>query len=144
MNMPKKKTIRVSCYGVVNMDSPWEDVWISFKKKRKKVYYAPTIIGRNDLEFCLKFEKELLSENPIFEKSTLNEYEGILSEFEKGVRFSATKIDTPFPDIYINKDMINKEYIEKAISWFLIKTGELKSEPRFRWNKNKDLVIIPY
>ena len=40
------------------------------------------------------------------------------------------------------EEWINKKHAEEMIGWYLRKTGVLKSEPRFRWNK-PEICIMP-
>ena len=143
--MAHKKTIRVKCYGPIALypdaGSPWEDVWITYNVRRKKIYKGPCFIAGVDDD--IENERYMIEHFPKYRETYQGELESLLEikrRFDYGEKY-VIQDDNNIPNIYINCEGITKKEVEKAIEWYLREKGVLGSIPRFRWNKPEFIVI---
>jgi len=140
--MAHKKTIRVSCYGPIALYpeymSPWEDIWITYKVRRKKVHKGPCFIAGVDDE--IEKENFFIEKLGHTDREILDDLLAIKKRFDAGEKY-VIQNDDDMPNIYINCDGLTKKEVEKAIEWYLRKKDVLESIPRFRWNKPKFIAI---
>jgi hypothetical protein len=136
-----KKTIKMICYGPIacgpKYQSPWEDVWIEyFIGKGKIKQEGPCIIGYHDLENEISIKQSLpVKRHSDWLDNYIKELLYIKDRFLKGYRFGCVNFQTGTPNIYVNKELINRKLAEEAVAWYLKEKGILKSEPRFKWKK---------
>jgi len=145
--MANKKTIRCFCYGPITLhpknESPWEDVWIQYKVRRKTVKEGPCFLSREALKGDIRFEKMLVEKHPNLAKHyNVNELILIDSLFDTGIEYFVDDSADGIPNIYINKPSITKDIVEEALTWYLRQKGVLKSVPRFQWKK-PDIIVMP-
>ncbi len=145
-----KKTIRMFCYGPITLspkyESPWEDVWIKYHQRRKVISEGPCVVGTIELDSQIRLEESLMKDHPSeWRDEHLKDLLRIKSEFSEGNRFALLDLtmQSGTPDIFVNQEWITRSTAEEAIAWYLRKKGVLKTNPRFRWWKNKDLIISP-
>ena len=146
--MPHKKTITMVCYGPIGVSpqhySGWEDVWIRYYQgKGKPVEEGPCIIGGRSLQFDIEFA-EKMHQDGYERQETIDELKDIQKQFDDGEPFAVDDINNRLANIYVNKEVIKRKDAEQAIEWWLRKRGIVKSEVRFRWKKNKIMVIVPW
>ena len=135
MNSSKKK-IRCTCYGPIACGkeyvSPWEDVWISWKERRKTKRAALTVIGTEHT----KSEYEMAQEH--YEETGEAWWIDEASKnwpFPRGIEYFIFEGN----NIYCNKQYINRNTTEEMIAAFLgMKIEHLK----FEWKRPK-FIIIP-
>lgn len=141
-----KKTIRMICFGPVAVDprngSPWEDVWLRYKVRRKLVREGPCFVSRTALESDIWIEEEMLKDGFKREELQLDELVNIKNNFDAGLDYFCDDWNNGIPNIYINKETICRKDIEDATAWYLREKGVLKSGVRFNWNK-PDFTIVP-
>lgn len=153
-----KKTIRMFCHGPAALGpeyrSPWEDVWLQYKVRRRVVKEGPCFMGLAALYSDIWIEREMLKKTGEMSKrkgcadwqehheKRLNEYLEIKRHLETEP-FYCDNWERSVNNIYIaGKSEIGRRDIEEATAWYLRKKGVLKSEPRFRWNK-PDFIACP-
>jgi hypothetical protein len=119
--MKKPKKITVACTGPIAVspkyESPWEDVWLSWKAKpgRKKYYLAPCLQGRIDAvqEHEINLEcKEKYPEDD-WDKEIENS-KAVLEAMSLGKIYVADP-ESDMPAIYTPKDFIDRAEAEKMI-----------------------------
>lgn len=143
-----KKTIKMVCYGPIafnsKYNSPWEDVWINYKIKRKVIQEGPCFICGVDSE--IEREEWMIEKYPEhaeYRGSRLKELYKIKERFLAGEEFVILEpVRKGMPNIYINRDKMFRKDVEDATEWHLKRTGALKSKPRFKWFK-PDFLLIP-
>jgi|WetSurSiteA1Bulk_404760.scaffolds.fasta_scaffold00048_26 hypothetical protein len=155
-----KKKILISGHGPLNYRGIekdysvlWEDLWISTKlRPGRRFKAAPTMLSRDDLEGEIYFldqpsTYEKYKEYKEYAEKEKEVYKNILSN----VLNDSIYIDyiedggSKFPNIYTNKERINKKEAERMLSVYLDKalpTSKGKRRYKFVW-KPTDIVIIP-
>lgn len=141
------KKVIASSYDAIHYTSvPWCDVWISFTSKpaRMRRRFGPTFIGKRSLLRDIQFEKEFLKEYPQYAEETakqLREYELALAEVERdGI---AIERDNPHntPNIYINKEFIDKKDVARMIDAFMKHLGYRGAV--VKWKKAPKFIVMP-
>ena len=129
-----KKTIRMICFGSIAFDpkseSPWEDVWLRYKVKRKLVCEGPCFVSRQALDGDI-----WRAERYVAQTKELAFLIGVRDLFDSGGEFAADNWTSGLPNIYVNYKHLCRRDIEAATEWYLREKGVLKSDARFRWNK---------
>jgi len=118
--------------------SPWEDVWIRWREKRKRKYAGTTLMGMKSLEFDLRCYTE-----------TETEYEGKDDDAKETQKLIERvkwhriwhDVDGPtdVPDIYTSDDYITRAIAERMIAFYL---GEDHGHLKFRW-KRPAIMVVP-
>ncbi len=142
-----KKTVRIKGMTphAVYRDyrSPWDDVWIDFKNRRRKVHFGPCIESSGNLRFAIESAERILDylirEDCSIESVTeqceyLAELEAIAQHFASGGEIFVHDVHEPgCPDIYIRGEYLTRGRIERALELFLRRRGYLKGAVRFSW-----------
>jgi len=142
-----KKTIRIRTLSphAVYRDyrSPWDDVWIDFKMRRRRVHFGPCIESSGNLMVaidCAERSLEVMREldhraSSIAEQEEyVDELRAIARHFADGGEFFVHDVHEPgCPDIYVRGEYLTRERIERALELFLRERGYLKGTVRFNW-----------
>jgi len=132
-----KKTIKIKshshCAIYADYKTPWEDVWLELKVRRKKIYLAPCILSLSSLKSDIEIEKEISQIRPY--SKDLKRLLHILNELSSGCKYYIEDFEDTTPNIYVGKEAIDRKAIEYALDFYLRQLGHLKSEPRFEWVK---------
>lgn len=137
-----KKRVICSGHGPIfcgkQYKSPWEDVWIRWKERRKTKYHAPVLISLPLARFDLSVAEELVKKYPEEKefRDDLVSLQGIISTLEAGAYY--IKDFDKFPTLYTPKDYIDQAEAEKLLSMLLIEHKNLK----FDWRRPK-IVVTP-
>lgn len=141
--MPKK--ITVDCYGPIAVgrkyQSPWEDVWLSWKAKpgRKKYYLAPCLIGKIDAEQSHELNLECVKIHPDTNwTEEIEQSKAAVEATSLGKIFIADP-ESAIPNVYTPKDFIDRAEAEKMIAC-LMKLHGVKNI-KCVWRKPRFIVV---
>ncbi len=153
------KSIRVISMSYCAIDAqhttPWEDIWLIFKDRRKTRRYGPCIISYTHLENDLAHNKEMRDEHlakiqteeselvefcdikfEVHHQSmidsyswTIQTYESAKAELEAGADYvilDDQDLKNGCPNIITKASDLNRQVIEDALEWFLRQNRYLK------------------
>ena len=142
--MPKE--IKVKCYGPItlssNYESPWEDVWLSWKGKpgRKKYYLGPCLSSKTDAESEHEINLECQEKHPDIEwDEEIEKSRETLEVINNGEIYIDDNHST-IPNVYSPKEFINRKEAERMIVK-LLETRGVKNI-KCNWLKPK-MIIVP-
>ncbi len=115
----------------------WSDTWVKFHLRRKKVSLGPTLLSIADLDR----EREMFGGDP--DKYGYTEPKSPEGDWEFCLPYP-DEPDNGTPTIAINGPWVTKPLIERAVGWYLRRAYGLTAEFRFRWRKNKGIIITPW
>ena len=141
------KEIKVRCYGPIAVskqyESPWEDVWLSWKGKpgRKKYYLGPCLKSRTECKSDLEINLDCQKDYPEHDWSDdIKRNKLALAAIKSGKIFIDDNYPT-IPDICSPKEFINRKEAEVMIGVVLKEMYDIKNI-KCNWLK-PNIIIIP-
>jgi hypothetical protein len=130
----KKKEIR--CYTHHSLDGGWADVWITYDDRRRKSYFAPTLLTRASVERDLDIARACAAQNPDLDFSSDIQHNLSILE-DLGVKVPCvitTECGEGIPSIHTAAEELSRPEAEAMLTHFLRYRG-VRAPLRFSWNK---------